>query len=68
MKIVSTDIRIVDNDLLIDGKYRFGDTLRHAQDQEPVTRQAGLTAGLPPDDLAPGHVLPAIVVPISRSV
>jgi hypothetical protein len=67
MKIVSGDVRIVGKDLIVEGKYRFAELAERAEKESVLIRQDALTRGLPEEDLSPGHVVPAVLLPTLRS-
>ena len=62
VKVVSTDVKLIGDELVVEGLTTFGELMERAQREEPLVRQGSLTAGLPDEDLSPGHVMPAVVL------
>ena len=67
VKIIPADIRAENNKLFVDGKNLFAELFDRSQREEVLVKQDSLTAGLPEEDLAPGHVIPASILTISGS-
>ncbi len=67
MRIVSGDVRIVGDDLIVEGKYRFAELVERAKKERAVVQQGAFTQGLPEEDLLPGHVVPAVLLSTLRS-
>ena len=67
MKIIPADVRVENNKLFVDGKNLFAELFDRSQREEPLVKQGLLSAGLPEEDLAPGHVIPASILTISGS-
>lgn len=66
MKITDIHLTIVDGKLTIEGKGIEG-LFADAKNEPTLRRHAEVTASLPPEDLLPGHVMPASILTTSRS-
>lgn len=61
MELFSTDVELVGDELRVGGKSIFGDLMERAKQESTLIGQRSLTAGLPEEDLSPGHVVPAVI-------
>ena len=67
MKITSTDVQLENGTLVVNGKKSFSELQERTEREEPVVRQRSLIAGLPDEDLTPGHVMPPVILTVSRA-
>ena len=67
LKIVSTDVCIFEDQLIVGGKYAFGELLDRARQEDKLVKQASFATELPEEDLTPGHVVPGVIMIGSRS-
>jgi hypothetical protein len=66
MKITNADICIDAGKLTVNGKQITG-LFDRANNEPLIQSQRSATASLPAEDLTPGHVVPAVVLTVSRA-
>ena len=67
MKPPFANIDLIGDQLTVEGKNLLQELMERAADEPSLAKQKWLSAGLPEEDISPGHVIPAVMIQILNS-